>query len=454
MPRPRSLKPKYCLHKPSGRAYVFLDGRRTYLGPHGSQESLDAYDRAIGEWIARGRRPLARGPAPQASGATTGTPDGPTVRIVLHAFWTHAQARYAAPPDPKPDRRPAGELGNYRDAMRPLKRLYAALPAEQFTPPRLKALRLDLIARGWCRNYINRQIKRIQRIFGWAVGEEWSPGVPLVPPAVAAALASVEGLRKGEQGVRETPKVRAARPEIVAAVLDHLSPPVRAMVELQDLTGMRSTEVCILRTCDVDRSVNPWVYKPATHKTAHLDIERQVHIGPKGQAVLTPFLRLHEPDAYVFQPAESEQWRHGQQRERRLESGTPLTPSQRARLPRTNRRRPPGQRYDRTSYRRAVQRACDAAFPPPGDLAQRDDESIDQWKARLTPEQMAEVKAWRKAHRLHPHQLRHAAATRIRGAGHGIDGVQAALGQKTPRMATHYAEVEAAKAAEVMRRIG
>jgi hypothetical protein len=55
MPRPKSLKPKYCLHKSSGRAFVVLDGQFVYLGQHGTQESRDAYDRVIGEWIARGR---------------------------------------------------------------------------------------------------------------------------------------------------------------------------------------------------------------------------------------------------------------------------------------------------------------------------------------------------------------------------------------------------------------
>ena len=117
----------------------------------------------------------------------------------------------------------------------------------------------------------------------------------------ALALAAVEGLLRGEQGVRETAKVRPARQETVAAVLEHLSPQLRAMIQLQNLTGMRSTVCCILRTCDVDRSVDPWVYRPGHHKTEHLDHERLVHIGPHGQAVLTRFLRLHEP-VTVYRP--------------------------------------------------------------------------------------------------------------------------------------------------------
>ena len=63
MARPRSLKPAYCHDKTSGRAYVTLDNRKTYLGRFGTQESRDAYDRAIGEWIANGRtRPTPEAP--------------------------------------------------------------------------------------------------------------------------------------------------------------------------------------------------------------------------------------------------------------------------------------------------------------------------------------------------------------------------------------------------------
>jgi len=40
MSRPKSLKPAYCLHRASGRAYLKIDDRRIYLGRHGTQDSL------------------------------------------------------------------------------------------------------------------------------------------------------------------------------------------------------------------------------------------------------------------------------------------------------------------------------------------------------------------------------------------------------------------------------
>jgi hypothetical protein len=57
----RKAKRAYCLDKSSGRAFVTLNGRRTYLGKHGTPASRDEYDRVIGEWIAaaagRGAKP-------------------------------------------------------------------------------------------------------------------------------------------------------------------------------------------------------------------------------------------------------------------------------------------------------------------------------------------------------------------------------------------------------------
>lgn len=87
MARPKSLKPSYCHHKASGRAYVTLDGQRVYLGAFGTPASRDAYDQAIGEWIARGRRAAAaKAPAAGSSGIT--------VTELIDGFWTHATGYY------------------------------------------------------------------------------------------------------------------------------------------------------------------------------------------------------------------------------------------------------------------------------------------------------------------------------------------------------------------------
>jgi len=50
--------PKYRRHRSGGRdrAFVELDGQRTYLGTYGSTESHERYDQLIAEWLVSGRR--------------------------------------------------------------------------------------------------------------------------------------------------------------------------------------------------------------------------------------------------------------------------------------------------------------------------------------------------------------------------------------------------------------
>jgi len=54
MPKLTTNLPSYRLHKVSGHAVITLAGKDHYLGPHGSQESIDAYRRLIAGWITAG----------------------------------------------------------------------------------------------------------------------------------------------------------------------------------------------------------------------------------------------------------------------------------------------------------------------------------------------------------------------------------------------------------------
>src|SRR2546423_1574811 len=103
MARPKKLKPDYCLDKTSSRAYVTIDGKRNYLGKHGTQESRDKYDRVVGQWMAAGRTLVTD---------KTDAAPGRTVSAIIAAFWTHAESYYAA--CILHGGKIAGELDNYR----------------------------------------------------------------------------------------------------------------------------------------------------------------------------------------------------------------------------------------------------------------------------------------------------------------------------------------------------
>jgi integrase len=238
----------------------------------------------------------------------------------------------------------------------------------------------------------------------------------MVPASVYHGLQAVEGLRKGRSQARETKPVRPVADDHVRAVLPFLLPPVRAMVEVQRLAGMRPGEVVIMRPCDIERGGGKtWVYRPKIHKTEHHDISRVVFLGPRAQEMLRPFLEGRDPEAYLFSPREGmEMFR---QELRRLRK-TRVQPSQRdRRLPRPRKR--PGVRYTVESYDRAIAKACNRAGVP-------------RWT---------------------PNQLRHTKATEIRREA-GLDAARAVLGHRSPTITETYAEIDGNKAAEIMARLG
>jgi integrase len=105
------------------------------------------------------------------------------------------------------------------------------------------------------------------------------------------------------------------------------------------------------------------------------------------------------------------------------------------------------------AYRLAIYRACDRAFPPPAPFGKREDETWKGWRARLTAEDRAELRRWRKTHRWHPHQLRHNAGTVLRKE-YGIEVAKIILGHATLNATQVYAERDLERAREIVREIG
>ena len=60
------------------RGFVELNGRRHYLGPIGSPETKQAYDRLIAAWLANGRR-------------LPTTPEETTVVELCRDYWTRCE---------------------------------------------------------------------------------------------------------------------------------------------------------------------------------------------------------------------------------------------------------------------------------------------------------------------------------------------------------------------------
>jgi integrase len=372
---------------------VTLNGRDIYLGRHNTRESRGNYDRVMAEWLANGRRLAA--------------PDDLTIAELIVRYLEQVDARYSS-----------DEPAKIRLALKPVRQFYGTIQVREFGPLALKAIRQKLMESDLVRSQINKRVRRIVQMFRWAASDE------LIPVTVHQALKTVEGLRRGRGDVREGKPVKPVPDAHVEAIRRFVSRQVWTMIELQRLSGMRPGEVCQMRTCDINTQGRIWEYRPAAHKTAHHGRDRIVFLGPQAQAVLKPWLRA-ELGAYLFQPREAEAERREHQRSQRKSK---VQPSQVCRKKKHPRKRA-GESYDTSSYGRAIVYAIDKA---------------NQMRAET---EQAPIPSW------HPHQLRHSTATKLRRE-FGLDAVRAVLGHSTPVVTEVYAELDQAKAAEVMARIG
>jgi integrase len=407
MPKQAKI-PSYCLHRPSGRAYVRVNNQFIYLGEYDSPESKQEYGRILAELAAN----PAKVPSPKAAA-------GLMIVELCAAYWEFCQGYY------RKDGKPSGWQDHIRLVLRKVRETYGLTPAFDFGPLKLKAIRQILIDAGHSRVYINKLVPIITRMFKWAAASE------IIPGGVYHALRTVEGLRRGRTAAPETKPILPVAVEVVEATLPHLPAVVADMVRLQRLTGCRPGEVCMMRPMDVDRSGEVWEYRPSSHKTKHHGKDRVIYIGPQAQDVLRPYL-LRPADAFCFQPAESEDKRHIEQRSKRRSK---VQPSQK------NRRKGLRQcllltSYNKDSYGRAIRRAVVKA-----------NKKLLEDALHMGIDNPVLVPHW------HPNQLRHSAATEIRKQ-FGLEAAQVILGHSRADVTQVYAERDSAKAIEIVRKIG
>ncbi|MBN2561143.1 MAG: tyrosine-type recombinase/integrase [Phycisphaerae bacterium] len=393
MPKLIRKLPSYRHHKASGQAVVTLSGRDHYLGPYGSAESHAEYKRLIAEWLSAGQQ----SPASFARHE----PDKRDVRIdeLLLAYLHFAEGYYVK------NGRPTCEVTNIKHAMEPLASLYGRMPIAGFGPAHLKTVRQRMIDADLSRKVINARVNRLRRVFKWGVENE------LVEPPVLLALQAVAPLRNGRTKARETRPVSPVPEASVEAVLPLVTRPVRAMIELQRLTGMRPGEVIQMRPCDLDMSGSIWEYRPASHKTEHHGLDRVVFIGPRAQKVLRPFLRRNVR-SHLFSPREAV--RDAWCRQTLNAKNKPRASKRKARP-----KKQPGWRYTTKSYCYAIHKAC----------------------------KKAGVACWG------PNRLRHYAATFLRRR-YGIEAARVILGHQSVGITEVYAEMDRAAAADIMSQVG
>jgi len=393
--------PGITLHKATGQGRVRLSGRDFYLGEYGSAAANEAYHRLVGEWLANGRS-IPNQPKRKARHTTNPVPDDSegevlTVRELVERYLVWARARYTH----------SDRAVNCKYAAAPLVDAYGSLPACEFSPNKLRAVRALMIEKGWVRTNINRKISTIKGIFGWAVGRE------LLPETVHAALCRVESLVYGHDVVAESPEKGLVSDETIEAIRPYLSSQVYGLLQLAMLSGARMGELVqitpgLLNPVEVD-GVGILEFSPPHYKTKHRGASRVIRFGPRSAMILQPFLNRPD-DLPCFSPREAEQDRRRQLHLARV------TPPTYGNTIGTNRKDnpqwKPGNCYSTCSVRKAIRRAVNTYN-------------------KYHPDDLVEM--------FTPHRLRHSALTKIRDE-YGFEAAMGAAGHRSGDMTQLYTE--------------
>ena len=184
----------------------------------------------------------------------------------------------------------------------PLRRLsdaYGSRPLAALTCPDLLDVRDRMVAEGYSRNTVNHTIS------AWRCWARWCQDERLCSVATMQELVAIQPLKPGRSRAPDTVPTLPVPHWAVKRAMLGAPPSLRAMVAVQELTGMRTGELVSMRPCDVERHGAVWIYRPASHKNAWRGKPRVIVLGPRAQNALAPYLG-GAPDAPVWSPARTE----------------------------------------------------------------------------------------------------------------------------------------------------
>ena len=303
MPRHKSLIPRLCSNS---KGYLFAkssDGKQHYFGHESDPESRRKY----AEFLNRAQQ--------AADGLPIAPKSGCSVNEVCLVFLTKYATRYR-----QSDGKPSAELDCFKSAIRVLRPLFGETAAAEFGPLRLRTVRDAMVAEGWSRKFINKEIRRVRMMFRFAISLE------MVPAPLLAALDTLAPLAAGETTAPDYEPRNAVPASDLDAVRQVLNDYNRDIFDLMLLTGARPGELLSLTAGMIGRTGETWRADLRHHKTAKKGKSRTLFFNQMAQAVLLRYIQA-DPDARLF-PTRRDSFSRAFQRACKLARVTPFCPHQ------------------------------------------------------------------------------------------------------------------------------
>lgn len=281
--------PKLSLHKPSGNARCYINGKEHWLGRYGTPECERRYRALIADW-ARGT-------------ADAPTPPVPVNRMTI----ADALAQYLI--EIRGD-----DTG---EKLRKNARWWLARSMANDVAP-LSAVRLTDIGpkvfANWVAQVAGKEIERkgetttrtitqvrkiiaeFLRLIEWCVAEE------LIGPEKLVGLRAVKRL---PTSAARPPEYRSpVDEERYRLIYEHLPPVFAAIVTILRHSAARPSEVLQMTPSEIDMDSEPgvWLLIPKRHKTMRYGRPKCIVLGPRCQEALRPWLTGTAQDDRIFTP--------------------------------------------------------------------------------------------------------------------------------------------------------
>lgn len=308
MGRRKQLLPTLRFHKPTGQHYYWDSFTKTRVNLGANKERAERRYKAAIAKLASDR-------------ADAQTPTLPPTRNLDRQI-SVAELALEYTRRAVPDYRDNRDAARIRAGLLHLSRFAGIEEADRFSAQRLKEFRRHLAAecrqqrdvtKPFSRTYINYLVGVVKMVWAWASENEY------IRTETAFRVRGVRPLRRG-QGGAERVRVPPVEDWVIDATVPELGPIVAAMVRVQQFTGARPGEICGMRRRDLSIDTSEavaipetklearandrcWMFVPAMHKNSGRGKARVLAIGPRCQAVLSPFVVGKRPDDAIFSPA-------------------------------------------------------------------------------------------------------------------------------------------------------